>query len=173
MSKETKTAQGIRIEQAITIDRPAEELFRYWRDLENLPGIMDHLETVEEKDERLSHWVARGPGRTKLEWDAEIINEEEGRVITWRSLEGADLGSAGAVRFNDAPGGRGTEVRLVMQYDPIGGAVGAKIVKLFDKEPAQEIRTSLRKFKALMEAGEVPTTGGQPSGTKESVKSEE
>ncbi len=166
MARETGTARGIRVEQTITIDRPAEDLYRYWRDLENLPKLMDHVQSVTQKDERISHWIVRGPGRMKLEWDAEIVNEEEGRLISWQSLEGSDLGTTGSVHFKEAPGNRGTEVKLVLMYDPIGGTLGSRVSKLLGKEPAQEIRASLRKFKQLMETGEIATVEGQPSGAK-------
>ncbi len=166
MAKKTEPAKGIRVEQAITIDRPAEDLYRYWRDLENLPKLMDHLQSVTAKGERISHWIAGGAGRMKLEWDAEIVSEEEGRLIAWQSLKGSDLGTAGSVHFQEALGNRGTEVKLVLMYTPIGKTLGSKVSKLLGEEPAQEIRGSLRKFKQLMETGGIATIEGQPSGGK-------
>jgi uncharacterized membrane protein len=105
-----------------------------------------------------SHWVAKAPAGTSVEWDAEVYNEKEGELIAWRSLEGSQVNSAGSVHFNAAPGGGGTEVRVVLKYDPPGGVIGATIAKLFGEEPSQQIREDLRRFKQLMETG---TTGNQ------------
>ncbi len=164
MATKIETAKGIRVEQAITIDRPAEDLYRYWRDPENLPKLMDHVQSVTAKDERIFHWIALGEGKMKLEWDAEIVSEEEGRLIAWQSLKGSDLGTTASVHFKKAPGNRGTEVKLVFMYGPIARTPGSKVRKLLGEEPAREIRGSLRKFKQLMETGEIATIEGQPSG---------
>jgi uncharacterized membrane protein len=101
-----------------------------------------------------------------VEWDAEIINEQENRLIAWASVEGADIDNSGFVRFQPAPGNRGTEVKVVIEYNPPGGAVTATLAKLFGEEPKQQIGDDLRRFKMLMEAGEIATTEGQPSGRK-------
>lgn len=157
--------RGIHVERSFTVSKPAEELFRFWRNFENLPRFMENLESVQVIDETRSHWKAKAPGGTTVEWDAQIINEEENRLIAWRSLEGADVDNAGSVRFVDAPGGRGTEVRVVIDYIPPAGRVGFAVAKLFGREPRQQVEQDLRRFKQLMEAGEIPTTEGQPRGT--------
>jgi uncharacterized membrane protein len=125
---------------------------------------MDHLVSVSQLDSRRSRWVAKAPAGRTVEWDAEIINEITGELIAWRTVEGADVVSAGSVRFTPAPGGRGTEVRVRLQYDPPAGKIGATVAWLLGHDPAATIREDLRRFKQLMEAGEVPTIEGQPRG---------
>lgn len=161
--------RGIKVEKSVTINRPAEELFRFWRNFENLPRFMNHLETVHTTGENRSHWVAKAPAGTTVEWDAEVYNEKPNELIAWRTLEGADVDSAGSVRFEQATGGRGTVVRVVLKYDPPGGAIGAAVAKLFGENPEQQIDEDLRRFKQLMETGEVATTSGQPSGRSASA----
>lgn len=164
--KGVKNEQGIKVHKAVTIGKPAEELYAFWRDFANLPKFMNHLESVEVQDANKSHWVAKAPlGRT-VEWDAEIINEEPGKLIAWRSLPGADVDSTGSVRFLPAPQGRGTEVHVDLSYQPPGGQIGAAIAKLFGEEPNQQVENDLRHFRNLMEAGEIPTVEGQPSGKR-------
>jgi len=162
----TTSSQGIWVEKSVTINRPAEELYRFWRDFENLPRFMKHLESVLIIDDKRSHWVVRAPiGRT-VEWDAEITADEENEMITWQSLENADVESAGLVRFQPLSHDRGTQVDVLLRYSPPGGAIGATIAKFFGEEPSQQIREDLRRFKNLMEAGEIPTTKGQPAGRR-------
>ncbi|MBC8122684.1 MAG: DUF2892 domain-containing protein [Gemmatimonadaceae bacterium] len=158
--------RGIKVEKTVTINKQPEELFRFWRNFENLPGFMKHLEAVRVIDDKNSHWVAKGPAGTKVEWDAEIVDEKVNEMIAWRSLEGADVGNAGSVHFMPAPGGRGTEVKVLINYDPPAGKVGAAILKLFQEEPSQQVDDDLRRFKQVMEAGEVATTSGQSSGRR-------
>ncbi len=157
--------RGIHVAQSFTIDKDPMDLYRFWRDFENLPRIMDHLESVKNVDDRRSHWVVRGPMGRTVEWDAEVINDEPGRLIAWRSLEGADVDNAGSVRFVPAPGNRGTEVKVVLDYVPPAGRVGALVARLFGENPEQQIQEDLRHFKQMMESGEIPTTKGQPRGT--------
>lgn len=157
-------SRGVNVEQVFTINRSPEELFAYWRRLEQLPQFMRHLVSIEQIDERRSHWVAKGPAGRKVEWDAEIINEIPNELIGWRTLDHADVVSAGSVRFKPASGGRGTEVRVRLQYEPPAGKLGATLAWLFGHEPSQTIQEDLRKFKQLMETGEVPTIEGQPRG---------
>ena len=155
---------GIKVTHAVTINQPPTELYTFWRDFTNLPHIMDHLESVTVSDSTHSHWIAKAPlGRT-VEWDAEIINEEPGKVIAWRSLPGADVDSAGSVQFKAAPVGRGTEVRVELSYLPPAGKVGAAVARLLGEEPKKQLDDDLRHFKQLMEAGERATTEGQSSG---------
>lgn len=155
--------QGVKIVRSLTINRSQEDLFRFWRNFENLPRFMNHLVSVRAHGNR-SHWVARGPLGMHAEWDAEIINEEPKRLIAWRSLEGSEVATAGSVHFDPAPDGRGTEVRVVMKYDPPAGQVGTLIAKLFGEDPGRQIREDLGQLKQLMETGAVSTAAGQPSG---------
>ncbi len=154
--------QGVKVTRSVTINRSAEDLYRFWRNFENLPRFMTGLVSVKTFGNR-SHWVARGPMGTNVEWDAEIITEEPSRLIGWRSVEGSEVATAGSVHFMSAPGGRGTEVRVEMKYEPPAGKVGALIAKLFGEDPARQIQEDLRRFKQLMETGEIPTTEGQSS----------
>jgi uncharacterized membrane protein len=156
--------QGIKVERSFTINCPAAELYRYWRNFENLPRFMSHLESVKVLSEKRSHWVARGPLGARLEWDAELINERPNELIAWRSLEGSEVDTAGSVHFTEAPGRRGTELRVILKYDPPGGKLGAGIARLFGEAPKQQIQEDLRRFKQVMETGEIPTTHGQPHG---------
>ena len=152
--------RGFKVVQAITINRPAEELYRFWRNFENLPRFMQHLESVTSQGNR-SHWVARAPAGLSVEWDAEIINEQPSSLIAWRSLEGSQVSTAGSVHFTRAAGDRGTEVRVTLKYDPPAGKLGALIARLFGEEPSRQIDEDLRHFKQLIEAGTVSTAGGQ------------
>ena len=153
-------SQGIRVRKAITIERSPEELYAFWRRLENLPRIMRHLDAVQVIDDRRSHWTAKAPGGTTVEWDAEIVEEQPNRRIVWRSLDGATVASQGSVEFEPAPGGRGTIVRIDLAYDPPAGAVGAAVAKLFGEAPDQQIAEDLRRLKQMVETGEVSTARG-------------
>ncbi|HUS08528.1 MAG TPA: SRPBCC family protein [Bryobacteraceae bacterium] len=148
---------GIRVDRAITINKAPEELFNFWRNLENLPAFMDHLDSVRILDDRRSHWIAKAPAGTTVEWDAEIINEIPNEVIGWRSLEGADVDNAGSVRFAPSAEGRGTEVKISLQYNPPAGSLGAAVARLFGEDPGRQIRDDLRRFKELMEKGNITT----------------
>jgi uncharacterized membrane protein len=157
--------QSIRVEKTVTIsNKSPEELYRFWRNFENLPHFMKHVKHVSVVNDKRSHWIANAPIGSSVEWDAEIINEQENRLIAWASVEGADVDNSGFVRFQPAPAGRGTEVKVVIEYNPPGGGVTAALAKLFGEEPKQQIGDDLRRFKMLMEAGELATTEGQPSG---------
>lgn len=157
---------GSRVDHAITVMKPVGEVYRFWRDLENLPRFMAHLADVDTTTDGKSHWIARGPLGLKVEWDAEIVTDKPNEVISWRSLDGSDVDTAGSVHFRELPHGRGTEVRVELKYDPPGGKVGTFLAKLFGKAPDQEIRADLRRFKELLEAGEIPSTKGQPHGQR-------
>jgi uncharacterized membrane protein len=156
--------QGIKVEKTVTINKPVDELYRYWHDFERLPTFMKHLKSVQVHDAKRSHWIANAPLGTSVEWDAEIVTDQENQLIAWASVAGADIDNSGFVRFTPAPGGRGTEVKVVIEYNPPGGAVGAAIAKVFGEEPEQQVGDDIRRFKQLMEAGEIATTEGQPSG---------
>ena len=146
--------EGVRVEQAVTINRPPEEIYRFWRNFENLPRFMDHLESVRVLDEQRSHWVAKGPAGTRIEWDAEIHNELPNELIAWRSLPGAEVDHAGSVHFDPAHDG-GTQVRVILRDSPPGGKAGAAVARLFGEEPSQQVAEDLRRFKQVMEAGEI------------------
>jgi len=157
--------QRVQVIKRMTINRPPHDLFAFWRDFRNLPKIMTHLESVEALSEKRSHWRVSAPAGLAVEWDAEIVNEMADTLIAWESCDGADIANWGAIRFSPAPGDRGTEVTVELEYDPIAGATGVAFAKLFGEEPSQQIEEDLRRFKQVMETGELPTTAGQPRGT--------
>jgi len=155
---------GTRVDSAVTVGKPRAEVYRLWRDLENLPHFMKNVECVKQLDDRRSHWVVSAPAGRTVEWQAEIINEIENELIGFRSLEGSSVELAGSVQFKDAPVGRGTEVIVEVQYVAPAGILGAFAAKMWGKEPSQQINEDLRRFKQMVEAGEILTTEGQPSG---------
>jgi len=157
--------QGIHAKGTCIVNRPLEEVYNFWRNLQNLPRFMKHLESVEDLGDGRSHWVAKGPGGMKVEWDAKIVAEVPGEVITWRSLENSDVDNAGAVRFEQAAGGRGTIVKVNLEYNPIGGVVGATVAKIFGEEPSQQLDDDLRRFKQVLEVGEVVVSDATLLGT--------
>lgn len=141
---------GVHVEESVTVNRPIGEVFRFWRNFENLPRFMRHLESVSQREAGVSHWVAKGPVGTQVEWDARIINEIDDKLIGWQSLEGSRVSTAGSVNFRETP--RGTEVRVHLQYSPPAGKAGAAVAWLFGEEPSVQIREDLRRFKQLMES---------------------
>ena len=153
----------IHVERTVTINAQPDDLYAYWRNFENLPNIMQHLESVTMDSDGRSHWVAKAPLGASVEWDAEIVEDQPGEQIAWRSLADAQVQNAGVVRFRPAPPGRGTEVLVTLDYTPPGGVLGAAVAKLFGEEPLQQVQDDLRHFKQVMETGEVATTEGQPS----------
>ncbi len=144
---------GVIVDESVTINRPISELYRFWRNLENLPQFMFHLESVERITDTLSRWRAMGPAGSNVEWTAEIINEVPDQVIGWRSIEGSDVVSAGSVNFDQVTGG--TRVRVRLQYSPPGGKVGAAVARLMGRDPATEIRQDLQRFKRIVESQDV------------------
>jgi uncharacterized membrane protein len=160
---------SIHFSRSVVINRSPEELYRFWRDFHNLPRFMFHLESVHVTGDKRSHWIAKAPAGRRVEWDAEIVEERPNEVIAWSSLQGSDIDNSGSVRFQAAPGGRGTIIRVEMQYTPPAGMVGAAAATLFGKEPGQQVQEDLRRFKQLMEAGEIITTEGQPAGRASST----
>ena len=159
--------RGTHVEQAFIINRSPEDLYSYWRNFENLPNIMSHLQEVRVIDERRSHWVADAPSIVggSVEWDADITHDEPNRLIAWRSSPGSQVQMAGAIRFAPALGDRGTEVHVFINYIPPAGMIGHAIATLFGESPRRQMRYDLQNFKRLMETGEVPTTIGQSRGT--------
>ena len=163
-------AEGpIHVEKSIIVNRSADDCYRFWRNFENFPRFMEHLESVTARDGSRSHWVARGPAGTAFEWDAEITAEQQGELLAWSSTAGASVENDGTVRFERAPGDRGTIVRVDLRYKPPGGKAGAMVARLFGEEPSQQIDEDLRRFKWLIETGEIPTNIGQASGRRDMV----
>jgi len=148
-----RASDAIKIEHRVVVDRPRAECYRMWHRFERLPEFMDHLISVRVLDETRSFWEAKAPlGRT-VEWYAEIINEVPDELIAWKSVDDPDVKNAGSVHFTDAVGGRGTEVRVTLDYAPPGGRVGAALARLFGENPDQQVQDDLRRFKAIMEHG--------------------
>lgn len=144
---------GIRVDRSITINRPRPELFRFWRDLTNLPRFMTHVKSVRLTGEKSTHWVVSAPSRRTIEWDAIIHNEIDNELIAWRTLPGSEVDHAGSVWFKDAPGG--TLIRVELQYNPPGGVIGATVAKLWGQEPTQQIEADLWRLKEQLEAGQM------------------
>jgi uncharacterized membrane protein len=148
--------RGIHVRESIRLERPIAEVYRFWRQFENLPRFMNYLEQVTDLGNRRTRWVARGPAGTRVTWDAEIINEIENKVIGWQSLPGADVVNAGSVNFDTARNGRSTQLTVHLQYAPPAGRAGSLVASTFGREPSQTIREDLRRLKQLLEAGEFP-----------------
>ena len=151
-------SRGINVEDAITIYRPLNEVYGYWRSLDNLPHFMDHLEDVQVLDEFHSRWVARGPLGVRIEWDAEIINDIPPTLLSWKSVGDSEVVSAGSVRFK-AVGEQATQVHVKLQYDPPAGKLGATVAWLLGEDPQHQIAEDLRNFKQILETGEIPARG--------------
>ncbi|WP_336973018.1 SRPBCC family protein [Sphingobium aromaticiconvertens] len=145
------------IGKTVTVNRPRAELFAYWRDFSNLPRFMENLVSVEKLDDRRFRWVVKAPAGQTVEWIAAITEEKQDGFIAWASEHGADVPNSGRIDFRDAPGGRGTWVSATILYDPPAGIIGKVIATMFQREPAIQARRELRRFKQLMETGEVAT----------------
>ena len=158
--------RGVRVEKSVTINASPEQLYTFWRDFENLPRFMHNLERVEVKDGNRSHWWAKGPAGTKVDWEAEIINEIPNELIGWRSIAGNKVDNAGSVHFKPVLGGRGTELKVVLRYDPPAGVIGARISRILGEDPAANVQEDLRRLKMLIETGEIATVDGQSTGRK-------
>jgi uncharacterized membrane protein len=156
-------------ESSFAINCAPEEAYKFWRNFDNLPLFMRHLEAVKVIDNKRSEWSALGPLGVRLRWNAEIIDEGEFQWIVWRSLPGSDIDQIGSVQFRRAPGGRGTIVMAIIEYTPPAGALGKALAAILGKDPQFTLREDLRRFKALMEAREIPTTEGQPHGLRSAV----
>ena len=151
-----KSASGVRrTTNVITVNRSVEDVYDFWRNVENLPRFMRHLESVQVLDNGRSRWKAKAPMGASVEWEAEMTEDRPGELISWRSLPGSDVRNAGTVRFTSAPGGRGTEVRVDLEYAPPAGKVGSMVAMLFREEPGQQVKDDLRHFKQVMEIGEI------------------
>lgn len=144
--------------RAALINRPRQELYAFWRDFQNLPGFMENLKSVESLDAGRSRWTVAGPGGKDIELTSEITEDRPGEYIAWRAAEGSDIDHDGWIEFRDNPFGRGTEVRLFISYDPPAGAIGKVVAKVMQREPRVQARRELRRFKQLMETGEISTS---------------
>ena len=147
--------EHVHIVKTTTISKPPDTVYEFWRELQNLPSFMSHLESVHLTGDRRSHWTAKAPAGRKVEWDAEITEDQPNERIAWRSLEGSDVDNCGTVTFERAPANRGTTVRVELDYAPPGGSVAHQIAKLFGEEPGQQIEDDLRRLKQILEVGEV------------------
>ncbi len=159
-----RAGHGVKVEESIIVNRDAATLWRFWRKLDNLGRFMQHLERVEEIDQRRSRWVAHTPLGINLRWEAEIINEKENELIAWRSVDDSEVDTAGSVHFRELPDGRGTEVRVSLKYDAHAAQLAAPLARLFGSEPRQQIKDDLRLFKQIMETSESAAREGQPRG---------
>jgi uncharacterized membrane protein len=164
-------SNGVHIQAAFTINKPVGEVYRQWRELENLPKFMKHLKSVRQLDNRRSEWTAQGPMGATFSWQSEIIDEADGKFLVWRSMPGSLVENTGSAQFREAPGGRGTELIVAMDYSKVGGHVGQFLSDMLGAVPERVLREELRNFKQLMEAGEIPTTEGQPTGRRGAVVS--
>lgn len=145
---------GIEVHRSVTIHRPPDEVYGFWRRFENLPRFMRHLESVQDLGNGRTLWKTRAPAGRHVEWEAQTLEDRPGQRIAWRSVDGASVPNEGSVEFRTAPGRRGTEVHVHMRYDPPGGRIGAMFAKLFREEPSQQVRDDLHAFKQVMETGE-------------------
>jgi uncharacterized membrane protein len=153
-----EAAKGdVLVGRSVTIDRPRDELYSFWRDFTRLPLFMHNIKSVSVIDAKRTHWVVEAPAGRTVEWFSTITVDEPGRLIAWRSEEGASVRNTGQVEFRDSPDGRGTVVTVTLAYDPPGGSLGKMIATLFQKEPKVQARQDLRRFKQLMETGEIST----------------
>jgi uncharacterized membrane protein len=159
-----RASRAVKIEHTVTVKRPPEVLYAFWRDPANLPRVIEFVEGVEMVSDTRAHWRVRGPAGTSIEWEAEIINDLPNELLAWKSIGAAPIPNAGSIHFRRAPNGRGTEVRLVLEYDPPAGHLGAWVAKLIKENPDAQLREALRRFKQLEETGEVLVTEGQTSG---------
>lgn len=153
--------RAIKIERSVTVMRDAAEMYAMWRDFQNLPGFMPHIQEVRVKANGRSHWTAALDHGETVEWDAEIVNDIEGELIAWKTVGDPDVAHAGSVHFRPAPGGRGTEVRVVLDYEPPARTMVVRMARVFGQSPDQLVREDLRRFKMLVESGEIATTVGQ------------
>ena len=154
----------LHVTKGVTINQPREAVYQFWHDFANLPRFMTHVQSVTSTGDRRSHWVVSAPGGQTVEWDAEILEDRPHELIAWRSIEGSDIVHEGSVRFDEAPGDRGTEVYVDLLYEAPAGRAGAALAKLFGEEPTQQIRDDLRRLKQVMETGEVVRSDGSPEG---------
>lgn len=162
----TRRSAPVELTATTTVNRPPDEVYRLWSDLERLPDFMEHLDEVRVTGAKTSHWRASAPFGETVEWDAETTQDIPGRLIAWQSADGADIGNSGEVRLVPAPGDRGTEIRVTLRYDLPGGALGKAAARYFGEEPHQQLDDDLRRFKQIAETGEVVRSEGAPGGKR-------
>ncbi len=158
---------GIQVRHTMTIYRPRAEVYAFWRNFENLPRFMQHLKAVHvnhSEGREISHWVARAPLGMQVEWKAELVEDRPNEVISWRSMADSQIENRGIVHFKDALADMGTEVDVLLFYRPPAGSLGAAFAKLLGEEPDIQVKQDLKRFKQIMETGEISTTYGQTSG---------
>ena len=169
MGERSTESGALAVEKCITINKSPDECYRFWRNFDRFPEFMQHLEAVEKITDTRSHWKAKAPIGASVEWEADITADQPGELLAWHSIDGADVDNGGTVHFEPAPGGRGTVVRVEMQYKPPGGKAGALVTKLFGENPSQQMDGDLRRFKQLIETGEITTTEGQSAGERSAM----
>jgi uncharacterized membrane protein len=157
------------VTRTITILSEPDPIYQFWHDFENLPRFMYHLERVTSLGNGRSHWVAKGPNDSSIEWEAEITEDRPGELIAWRSVDGSEVQHSGSVTFQPAPGDRGTEVKVDLEYDPPGGKFGSTIAKLFGEEPSVQVADDLRRFKQVVETGDVVLSDGSQEGVGQAI----
>jgi len=173
MTALSHTDRPTKIIRACTIRRPAAELYSFWRNLENIPRVVRKPAVVTAVSATVSRWEVSAPGKSDpVSWTALIVNDEQDRLIAWASSDDTEAENAGSIRFEDAPGDQGTEVTVTLEFRPPGGALTAWLAKLSPESPGRQVGDTLRRFKALMEAGEIPTIEGQPVGEPQKSKEE-
>lgn len=155
---------AVSVTRAVTILRPAAELYAFWRRPENIAQVVKYPVEITSISETESHWAVTAPGGKRVEWDSAVVEDRPNELIAWRAREGADVPNQGRIHFTAAPGDEGTEILVQVEYSPPGGKLAALIAKITGKEAGQQVMETLRRFKALMEAGEIPTIEGQPVG---------
>ena len=158
-----RASRSVKIEHSVTVKRPVEDVYAFWRNPSNLPRIIDFVEGVEMASDTRARWRVRGPAGKAIEWDAEIINDIPNELLAWKSVAGADIPNAGSLHFRGAPNGRSTELRLIFEYEPPGGHLGAWIAKLVKENPDAQLHDAMRRYKQLAETGDVLVTEGQTS----------
>jgi uncharacterized membrane protein len=161
-----EASEEVPVTVSLVVNSSPEKIYEFWRKLTNLPRFMKHLESVQETGERTSHWIAKGPGGMRLQWDSEIVEDQPGQFISWRTREGSEVNHCGSIRFERASSGQGTIIRVEMYYGWPGGQLGAKAARMFSAAPEAVAMEDLRRFKQLIETGEIATTRGQPSGAR-------
>jgi len=171
-ASEAEHGEGAVVGRTVTIGRPREEVYAFWRDFPNLATIMENIERIETIDARRTHWVVKAPAGRTVEWDSVVTDDEPGHLIAWQSVEDADVKSSGRVEFLDAAPGRGTMVRATLAYDPPAGTIGRWIAKFLQREPNLQVRRDLRRLKQFLETGEV-TSSASPSGRKNESPTEQ
>lgn len=165
-SRISSSPRDLHAEATFTINVSPEEAYRFWSNFENLPRFMSHLESVRVLGDRRSEWTMRGPLQMRVKWTAQIVDQRENQWIVWRSDPESTVPNNGSVQFRKAPGNRGTEVTVAIQYAPPAGPIGKALASIFGKNPQHVVREDLRHFKQLLEAGEIATTVGQPHGRR-------